>query len=104
MVVSASGVDCHFLALALLAPYVLFEQLYLLRMRAAQPHLNKEELSETVILVPPPQEQKLIVNRVKIESKQIEAGIAIKQSQIAALREYRTSLIDAAVTGKIRVA
>lgn len=103
MVVSASGVDCHFLALALLTPYVLFEQLYLLRMRAAQPHLNKEELSETVILVPPPQEQHLIADRMRIESNKIEAGIAIKERQIAVLKEYKTSLINAAVTGKIKV-
>ena len=103
MVVTASGVDCHFLALALLTPYVLFEQLYLLRMRAAQPHLNKEELSETVILVPPPQEQHLIAERMRIESNKIEDGIAIKEAQIAALKEYKTSLINAAVTGKIKV-
>ena len=103
MVVTASGVDCHFLALALLTPYVLFEQLYLLRMRAAQPHLNKEELSETVILVPPPQEQHLIAERMSIESNKIEDGIAIKERQIAALKEYKTSLINAAVTGKIKV-
>jgi type I restriction enzyme S subunit len=103
MVVSASDVDCFFLALALLTPYVLFEQLYLLRMRAAQPHLNKEELSETVILVPPRQEQRLIADSMRIASNKIEAGIAIKERQIAALKEYKTSLINAAVTGKIKV-
>lgn len=104
MVVSAFGVDCHFLALAFLCPYVLFEQLYLLRMRAAQPHLNKEELGETVILVPPRQEQLLIAERMRIESNKIDKTISVKQDQIAALKEYKTSLINAVVTGKIKVA
>jgi type I restriction enzyme, S subunit len=32
-----------------------------------------------------------------------EGDIKIKEDQIAALKEYKTSLINAAVTGKIRV-
>jgi type I restriction enzyme S subunit len=48
-------------------------------------------------------EQDEIVAQVEINAAQIEAGIAIKERQIAALKEYKSSLINAAVTGKIKV-
>lgn len=52
---------------------------------------------------PSKREQDEIVAQVEINAAQIEAGIDIKERQIAALKEYRTSLINAAVTGKIKV-
>jgi type I restriction enzyme S subunit len=53
--------------------------------------------------LPPIEEQRAIVAHVDDASRKIEDGIAIKQDQIAALKEYKTSLINAAVTGKIKV-
>ena len=35
--------------------------------------------------------------------EKIENGIAMKERQITALKEYKTCLINAAVTGKIKV-
>ena len=49
-------------------------------------------------------EQDEIVAFVEAAAGKIDAGMAIKKEQIAALKEYKTSLINAAVTGKIRVA
>jgi type I restriction enzyme S subunit len=48
-------------------------------------------------------EQDEIVTQIEITAAHIEAGIAIKERQIAALKEYKTSLTNAAVTGKIKV-
>ena len=48
-------------------------------------------------------EQNAIVGHIKKEAGKIDAAITIKQDQIAALKEYKTSLINAAVTGKIKV-
>ena len=48
-------------------------------------------------------EQNAIVGHIKKEAGKIDAAITIKQDQIAALKEYKTSLINAAVTGKIIV-
>ena len=48
-------------------------------------------------------EQEHILEAIAFESKKIDEGIAIKERQIAALKEYKTSLINAAVTGKIKV-
>jgi type I restriction enzyme S subunit len=53
--------------------------------------------------LPPIEEQRAIVAHIDDASRKIEDGIAIKQDQIAALKEYKTSLINAAVTGKIKV-
>ena len=39
-----------------------------------------------------------------VSLRNLEDAIAIKEEQIAALKEYKTSLINAAVTGKIKVA
>ncbi len=54
--------------------------------------------------LPPIEEQREIVAHIDEASRKIEDAIAIKEEQIAALKEYRTSLINAAVTGKIKVA
>jgi type I restriction enzyme S subunit len=53
--------------------------------------------------LPPIEEQQAIVAHIDDASRKIEDGIAIKQDQIATLKEYKTSLINAAVTGKIKV-
>lgn len=54
--------------------------------------------------LPPIEEQRKIVAHIDEASRKIEDAIAIKEEQIAALKEYKTSLINAAVTGKIKVA
>jgi type I restriction enzyme, S subunit len=54
--------------------------------------------------LPPIDEQQNIVNHIDVASKRIAEGITIKEQQIAALKEYKTSLINEAVTGKIKVA
>lgn len=54
--------------------------------------------------LPPIEEQREIVAHIDESSRKIEDAIAIKEEQIAALKEYKTSLINAAVTGKIKVA
>lgn len=53
--------------------------------------------------LPPIEEQRAIVAHIDDASQKIEDGIAIKERQIAALKEYKTSLINAAVTGKIKI-
>jgi len=50
MVVKARKINCKLLSYIFLSNYVLTHQLYVLRMRAAQPHLNSEELGQTFIV------------------------------------------------------
>jgi type I restriction enzyme S subunit len=55
-------------------------------------------------ICPPEVEQLAILKHIAREGAKFEHAIDIKQQQIAALKEYKTSLIDAAVTGKIKAA
>ncbi|WP_298400707.1 restriction endonuclease subunit S [Janthinobacterium sp.] len=65
--------------------------------------LNFENFAMVELFLPPISEQREIAEEIKRGCEKIENGIAIKKRQIAALNEYRTSLINAAVTGKIKV-
>lgn len=60
-------------------------------------------LKATSAWLPPHNEQLSIVEFLDRECKKIDDVLAIKQDQIAALKEYKTSLINAAVSGKIKV-
>ena len=52
---------------------------------------------------PPFEEQNLIVNYIKAQFLKIDQAIALQQTQIEKLKEYKATLIDSAVTGKIKV-
>lgn len=54
--------------------------------------------------IPPSEDQQKIVQYIDTQNQRVENAIRIKEDQIAALKEYKTSLINAAVTGKIKVA
>lgn len=55
-------------------------------------------------IVPPRVEQGEIVRHAGKITEKVGGAISIKEEQIAALKEYKASLIDAAVTGKIKIA
>jgi type I restriction enzyme, S subunit len=73
------------------------------KLRAAQPHLNAEELGETWIVLPTATEQAAIVAFIESETAQIDTLITKSQEMIAVLHEHRTALVAAAVTGQIDV-
>jgi len=54
-------------------------------------------------VLPPLVEQGDIIQYAKMISDKVGSAISIKEEQISRLKEYKTSLINAAVTGKIRV-
>lgn len=60
-----------------------------------------DQFKEMPSLVPPPEEQVKIIEHVDAITKRTGAMIAKVQEAIDKLREYRTALISAAVTGKI---
>jgi type I restriction enzyme S subunit len=70
---------------------------------AAQPKLTRNSLASIRVPVPPTDERNAIIEVIERESEKFETAISIKQDQITALNEYKTSLINAAVTGKIKV-
>ena len=62
-----------------------------------------ENFNNFFVPIPPKEEQKLIFRRVKEEWDKVDKGIALLLSQIGKLKEYKTTLINSAVTGKIRI-
>lgn len=70
---------------------------------AAQPKLTGDRLGSIRIPLPPDSEQREIAGLVDRETAKIDALIAKVREAIERLKEYRTALISAAVTGKIDV-
>ncbi len=70
---------------------------------AAQPKLSRENLGGVKILVPPKNEIEEIISYIETQSAKIDQAIFLQQTQIEKLKEYKTTLIDSAVTGKIKV-
>ncbi len=69
-----------------------------------QEALNCEIVRNIKMPIPPVIEQTAIVNFIETESAKIDTSITLQQQQITKLKEYKTILIDNAVTGKIKVA
>ena len=103
MVVTVNNALAEFVAVALLCTYVRDAQLVICSMRSAQPHLNAEELGAAVILLPPLPEQRAIAAFLDRETAKIDALDTKVRKVIDLLKELRTALISAAVTGKIDV-
>jgi restriction endonuclease S subunit len=56
-----------------------------------------------VIALPPLAEQQAIVDHLRRHALRLDATISVVEGGILRLKEYRTALISAAVTGKIDV-
>ena len=65
--------------------------------------LKMSELNLMPIVLPPKHEQQAIVNYIELESKKIMTLISKQTHLIEKLKEYRSSIISHAVTGKIDV-
>lgn len=103
MVVHPNACLPFFLQYALLSTYLKNDQLDLEKTRAAQPHLNAEELGSCVVVLPPSKEQSAIVAFLDSETAKIDTLVGEARQAIGLLKERRSALISAAVTGKIDV-
>ena len=65
--------------------------------------LGLEDIRSLTVLSPPMHEQRQIVGSLDAASKEVEALVAMIRTAIDRLKELRTALISAAVTGKIDV-
>lgn len=98
MVLSPRGVDASYLQYSLLSTEVKGFQLDLMRMRAAQPHLNAEELGSCGVPLPPLPEQQAIAAFLDREVAKIDALVAEQRRLIELLAEKRQAVISHAVT------
>jgi type I restriction enzyme S subunit len=67
-------------------------------------HFNMSDIANIPVVLPPLDEQKALVEYINCKSVEIENSSKILSQQIEKLREYKTTLINSAVTGKIKVA
>jgi len=67
------------------------------------PAINSSELADILISLPSLEEQKLIADYLDRETTEIDNLIAEKERSIALLKERRSALITAAVTGQIKL-
>lgn len=79
------------------------ELIWLDAVQSAQPNLSMEDLGNFPILLPDLEEQIRILKYVGRVNSKIAAAISIKEKEIEKLKEYKASLINSAVTGKIKV-
>jgi len=101
----------HAVVVELYDPYVLkwamalFETMNLNQysISAAQPGLSVEKVNNLKIPVPPLSEQNDIMIYVQEKNELLNKSISTYKLQIELLQEYKTSLINEAVTGKIMV-
>jgi restriction endonuclease S subunit len=103
MVVTVTRASPTFVAYSLLSKCVLEDQLLLLTLRAAQPHLNAEELGGVVLaMLPTRDEQQRIAAYLDASCAAIDAAVAAKRSQLETLDSMREALIESAVTRGLR--
>jgi type I restriction enzyme S subunit len=61
-------------------------------------------MKEIPFYIPPKDEQLQIVEYIENQTSKIDKTIELQQNYISKLKEYKASLIDSVVTGKVRVA
>jgi len=65
--------------------------------------ITQSILKEPTVWFPLLKEQKEIVDYLDLGTQKIETAISLKQQEIAKLKEYKISLINGVVTGKVKV-
>ncbi|MGJ0330075.1 restriction endonuclease subunit S [Aliarcobacter cryaerophilus] len=71
--------------------------------RIGQWDLSKSRMKEIPFYIPPKEEQLQIVEYIENQTTKIDIVIELQQNYISKLKEYKASLIDSVVTGKVRV-
>lgn len=61
-------------------------------------------LSKATIILPPNEEQEKIAAYLDTVNQKIDRAVALKREEIEKLKEYKQTLINSAVTGKIKIA
>ena len=67
------------------------------------PRANSDFIGNQLIPIPPKQEQVGILEYIETATAKIAAAISLKEQEIEKLKEYKATLINSAVTGKIKI-
>jgi len=101
-VVRPRTLDSGYLSYALRAPFFV-ETIVSRSTGVSYPAINAPEVGNIGVTIPPLDEQRAIAALLDRETARIDGLIEKVEQSIATLREHRTALISAAVTGKIDV-
>ena len=71
--------------------------------KSAVPGLDRNDLFQIVVPVPPVDEQREVVRTIELATHNLDEAFSAVQRQVALLNEYRTRLIADVVTGKLDV-
>lgn len=71
--------------------------------KSAVPGINRNYIHTLRVVVPPVSEQREIVEKIELHESSVQAMTEGLRRMVDSLREYRTALISAAVTGQIDV-
>jgi len=69
----------------------------------AIPMLSQFQINNIEIPMPPNSEQTDVINFIESSASRISSAISLKEKEIDKLKEYKASLINSVVTGKVRV-
>jgi type I restriction enzyme S subunit len=94
-------VDDRFLEILIEESQVILEQLKLKSNGTTIEVIYQDSLKNVTVLLPPLHEQLLIAEYLDLKTNRIDILIHQIETSVNLLREYRSSLINAAVTGKI---
>lgn len=93
-------IDSDFLYNSLL---IMKEQFMSSTIKNTQMNLNVDRIGTNSIAIPTINEQKQIVGYIETITTKISTAITLKTQEIEKLKEYKSTLINSAVTGKIKV-
>lgn len=71
--------------------------------KATIENIGADKYSSLPVIIPPIEEQKAILEKYHIDNQKIVKAISLKEQEIEKLKEYKSSLINSAVTGKVKI-
>lgn len=97
MVFTPKYINPKFISFSILSNYIFKDQLVISSLRAAQPHLNKEELGNTLVSIPPFSEQAAIATYLDLKTSAIDRKVGLLEQKITHYQHLRKSLINETV-------
>lgn len=101
-VVRPREIESEYLSFLLRSKYFV-EKVVSLSVGVSYPAINASVLASIKIPIPPKEEQLEITQYLKKETESIDKIVGLTEKHIDKLKEYKTAIISAAVTGKIKV-
>jgi type I restriction enzyme S subunit len=68
-----------------------------------QGNVGIQNLKKVKLILPPIEEQNKIVEYIENITQKIASAISLKEQEIDKLKEYKASLINGVVTGKVKI-